>query len=408
MVNGPEPLTTPPANMANVAGQLNLPDGQPAVNSKVRFDLMYCGCNVGRVTGSNTIVPETFILDVPANGAWSTTVYGNDKIVCGADTGGNSRWRITYIVNGAELPATDYQINSGANPFNPDSASLCSNSNPGVSDINCAVSYPYVVPPPPPVAGPQGPPGPTGPDGPTGPVGPPGPGFAGGGVLSLWPGNWLGINIAGSSNGGELGKGASLGMAGTQIGGSYPVVLVAPTATQPRGAKIQSATLNNTSGIMDSAQNLTLGILKDWFMKGAIDGLTVSRYFIGMTDMSPSSVGVGFFTDTPNANFVGFRWSETLDTTHFKAICQTDSTHQTIVDTGVTVVKDAYHLFEIVPTSGGATIKFYIDGVLVATISSNVPASTVAMATLFTVDAKNSGSSDFNFIFNYVYACVSS
>ena len=228
-------------------------------------------------------------------------------------------------------------------------------------------------------------------------------GGGGGGVLGLWPGNWCGLSIQASDLGSTF-PGAVNTDPG-QIGNGYPVVIVQPTATVPRGAKIQSSSLSSCSGIADQVNFLTPGIVRDWFMKGAIDGTTDSRYWIGMTDTGFSSIPTTMNSDTPAANVIAFRWDYATDGTTYKAVCQTDATHQTIVDTGVTVVADAIHLFEIVPQSGGSSIEFYIDGNLVATISTNVPANTTAMTWCFTVDGLNSGSTNFNFIF-YYFNCL--
>jgi hypothetical protein len=230
-------------------------------------------------------------------------------------------------------------------------------------------------------------------------------GSGGGGVLGLWPGNWCGLAIQASSTGSTF-PGAQNTNPG-QINSGYPVVIVPPTATVPRGAKIQSASLSAASGIADQVNFLTPGIVRDWFMKGAIDGTTHSRYWIGMTDTAFASIPTTMNSDTPAANVIAFRWNSDTDT-NFKAVCQTDASHQTVVDTGVAVVVDAVHLFEIVPQSGGTSIKFYIDGVNVATISTNVPANTTAMTWCFTVDGLNQGTTDFNFIFYYFNCLVAS
>lgn len=224
----------------------------------------------------------------------------------------------------------------------------------------------------------------------------------GGGVLGLWPGNWLGMNISASQDGSAM-TDVGFGMQPTQISG-YPVVIIPATASHPRGAKIQSSSLNLADGICDRSSQLTLAGTRDWFMKAAIDGVVDSRYWWGFSDVTPSNAESIMNSDTPAANFVGFRWNSTTDGSNFQAICQTDATHQTKVDTGVAVVADAYHLFEVVPTVGGTVITFYIDGVLVATISTNLP--TVQMGTLFTVDGLNTNLTTFNFIFCYAYALV--
>jgi hypothetical protein len=82
-------------------------------------------------------------------------------------------------------------------------------------------------------------------------------------------------------------------------------------------------------------------------------------------------------SDTPSANIVGFGFATDVDTT-IKAVCRTVSPWQTVVDTGAGPSTSNPQLFEIVPTSGGERVTFYNDGTLAATISTNVPATTVA------------------------------
>jgi hypothetical protein len=230
-------------------------------------------------------------------------------------------------------------------------------------------------------------------------------GNTGGGVLGLWPGYWIAYTNAGSSNGAVFDNGR-FGMNPGQIGGSYPAVIIPATATEPRGARIQAAGLSACSGIQDQQREYTLGTVRDWFMKGGIFGLTSARYWVGFSDSAIANTPTVMNSDTPAANVVGFRWSSGVDT-HFQAICQTGNTHQTVVDTGITPVSGVPHTFEIVPTSNGTVIQFYIDLNLVATISTNVPTTSTGMYSLFTVDAKGSGISDFNFDFYYMYALLS-
>lgn len=159
-----------------VTGTLQLPPGTPATNTVMRFQLVYCGGNAGRVTnpdGSITIVSFTAWDLRTTNGQWSTNLYGSDQIQCGTEIG-TSRWRLTPIFNGINGPSLDYQVNScgGFVPprpngctFDVDAAPQCS-AAPNPISTNCVVQFPYVVPPPEPI---QGPPGPAGPPGPPGP-----------------------------------------------------------------------------------------------------------------------------------------------------------------------------------------------------------------------------------------------
>jgi hypothetical protein len=362
-------LTPPPANMANVAGQLNLPTGQPALNAKVRFDLMYCGCNVPRVVGSNTIVPQSFEVDVPANGAWSTVVYGNDKITCGLDIG-SSRWRIAYIVNGVEQPAIQYQINSAANPFTPDSAPLCASP----TDVNCAVQYPYTVPPPPPITGPVGPQGPTGPQGPQGvqgiqgiqgvqgPTGPQGPTGATGPS-----GAAAGTRHASIFNGTVTGNG-SVG-ANFTITGTTGGIAVYPTSTVPQTYRVNVAGTGTAVSTVfsDNAANPTMNLsVFDTFTAAYVAETVVTGVIYRWLGLFGTNGNV-WSADNPASPFVGFRATPTAAQNWF-AYVSTDATHFTAVDTGV--AQDlAMHHFKFVRDPATRTITFYIDGVQVAAIA---------------------------------------
>jgi hypothetical protein len=226
----------------------------------------------------------------------------------------------------------------------------------------------------------------------------------GGGVLGKWVGNWIGSNAAGFTGTGSITPSGNFGMDMQQVVGQ-PQTVLAPTATSPLGIQFQSPSLNTASGFMDFSANITLGILKDWFVNEQIVGTTASRYFIGLTNTTSGNVPTTFPTDTPNTVFIGFRWSAGTDV-NIKAMCCTSSANITVVDTGVSSVT-ARHTYEIVPTVGGA-VTFYIDGVLVATISSNVTPATTPLATIMTVDGQNSGSTTFNANFYYAYALISS
>lgn len=228
----------------------------------------------------------------------------------------------------------------------------------------------------------------------------------GGGVSGKWPGNWIGCNMAGVTHfSAELSGGANLGMsciffnqALVDSGSSYE-----PSATEPVQIGVQGASLLQQGGIADQALNITLGILQDWFLKAAIIGLTSSRYWVGLSDQTPGEIPTVFNSDTPAANFVGFRYASDVDTT-IKAVCQTGSGAQTVVDT--TIAPGPNQTFEIVPTGSGIT--FYINETLVATINTHVPAASLPLSSFMGVDGYNSGSTNFLFNLFYLYALIAS
>lgn len=105
--------------------------------------------------------------------------------------------------------------------------------------------------------------------------------------------------------------------------------------------------------------------------------LTQTRW-IGFTDALLGAPGTAMNTNTPAANVLGFIQSNTLSApTHWFAVAQTDATHQTLVDTGI-VADTTRHAFAFVKSGG--TVTFYIDGVQVGTISTNIPAGATKLA----------------------------
>ena len=226
----------------------------------------------------------------------------------------------------------------------------------------------------------------------------------GGGVLGKWPGNWLGWNAAA-----VLGSNIQTSSIGTLFnfisGSASGTPLVPPTSTEPKSVNFnaQSSGATDSYGLSDTNLDLTTGILEDWFVKVALLGNTDSRYWIGLADTATANVTVTFNSNTPVANFVGFRYSSGTDTT-IKAICQTSSSSQTIVDTGVVpTFSTTPQVFEIVPTELGSVITFYINGSLVATVSTNVPTNSTPLGSLVVFDGQGTFSTNVGINLFYLY-----
>ena len=205
--------------------------------------------------------------------------------------------------------------------------------------------------------------------------------FQSAGGTTKFPGQWLGFNIAGAINN-SLSEGAEIG-ASFLVTNANSLGNQNPTATEGRYIPLSSAGSSTSGGIGDQNLDLSLGILQDWLVKVSFQGLTSSRYWIGVTDQLLVNTQTVFPTDTPAANFVGFRWSSDTDT-DIVAVCQTDSTHQTVVSTGV--APSSNQILEIVPASGGSSVAFKINGTQVATINTNIPASSVALGSILCND----------------------
>jgi len=72
-----------------------------------------------------------------------------------------------------------------------------------------------------------------------------------------------------------------------------------------------------------------------------------------------------------NTGLKAICFSGCMNNGNWFACCQTSNVNSSSVDTGVPCVQDVFHLFEIKATN--TSCLFYIDGSLVATISTNIP-----------------------------------
>ena len=193
-----------------------------------------------------------------------------------------------------------------------------------------------------------------------------------------------------------ISNGANMGMCCNFVNVALQTSPIGYSASSinPSYVQIESASITTSGGFTDQQLNITPSILQDWQMKIEIAGTGSSRRFwMGISDQLQTAVETIFDSDTPAANFIGFRYDANVDT-HYQAVCQTDATHQTLVDTGIT--PSAVHLLEF-QSNGLGKITFYIQGILVATISTNVPTTSTALATLALCDGLGSGTPKLNF-----------
>jgi hypothetical protein len=166
------------------------------------------------------------------------------------------------------------------------------------------------------------------------------------------------------------------------------------SSVNPSYVQIESASPTTCGGFTDQQLNITPGGLQDWQIKVELTGTgNARRFWMGISDQLQSAVESVFNSDTPAANFIGFRYDANVDA-HYQAICQTSASNQTVVDTGIT--PSAVHVLEF-QSNGLGTITFYIQDLLVATINTNVPSANTALATLAVVDGLGSGTPKLNF-----------
>jgi hypothetical protein len=246
-------------------------------------------------------------------------------------------------------------------------------------------------------------------------------------------GNWDSVNYAqvhsalyavfgGTVNPIQIGFFAGFGRAGSESTGT-----VNPTAGLGAGMRFflptGNASVNTLAGwrCSQNGNNSNIPILA-WYRLSTrlqLDAVVgTPRYWHGLTTWNSGGAGTNgaailgttkFATDTPNSNFIGWRYSVGVDT-HWQAVTITAGGSMTLVDTGVTPDANP-HLFEITQNSGGTTLYFWIDRVLVATISTNIPSATPGNAgdgecsPFVSADNKNSGTTA---IGTTTYSCLMS
>ena len=178
-------------------------------------------------------------------------------------------------------------------------------------------------------------------------------------------------NVHGFSCAAGVGSGfPTTGM--TLISGSS-VVLGAATVTDLATYRPSSSGANYFT---DSSNGLSLGAMSRMWTRYGLQRTTQMRAFIG-TALTASVQGGALAADAPLTDFLGFRYSTSVPDSHWQCYASPDGVSTTIVAT--TVVPDtSLHNFQIVMTAGVAT--FYIDSVLVGTISTHVPATSLPQA----------------------------
>ena len=174
------------------------------------------------------------------------------------------------------------------------------------------------------------------------------------------------------------------GSGGGPLGG---VSSVNPTATAGAAglyASAATASTNTTLGLAagNNGNNSIMGMLAfyRYTAKLALGNLTNSRYWIGIGCWNNGGLGnnplnilgtTAYAADVPNKTTLAFRFSAGTDI-HWQAVSAVAAGSQTTVDTGITPDLNI-HLFEMTTNATGTAVNYFIDGALVATITTNLP-----------------------------------
>lgn len=98
--------------------------------------------------------------------------------------------------------------------------------------------------------------------------------------------------------------------------------------------------------------------------------ITNGRWWVGVFSGDPMG------SATPALHYMAFRFNTATDGTTWQAVCDNGSGTPTVVDTTVTFTATTSYRMRIVVDGAGANVRFYINGILRATISTTLPTTT--------------------------------
>ena len=216
---------------------------------------------------------------------------------------------------------------------------------------------------------------------------------AGGPILPAAAGGLRFVEVVADTTGGGTATITITGyQAGAQSQGTLSVVTA--TATEPFGTHFLSSASASTNEILGvtigggaAAQlQVSPGVLNRWSNRIRFNSTTNVRWWTGLANQVSILSTATFATDTPAAIYAAFRFSSGTDTT-IKAVCGTDASHQTVVDTTIAIDTVNSQLFEI--TWDGTNFNFFINSTQRAQISTNIPSAGTNIQTWWGGDNKN-------------------
>lgn len=181
-----------------------------------------------------------------------------------------------------------------------------------------------------------------------------------GAMHQVCPGATLG------SDWGSVGFGISSGDNGTVPGTSnLPGAWILTTLASTAGASslFFAKTVNNT---FHTANCHTISSAFVYF-DALSDGTDTYTFSFGLVGGSSS-------TTLTLGNEITFKYSHGLNSGKFLAVCRS-STSESTADTGITVAANTPYVLTVCSALGATESRFYIDGVFVARINTNVPST---------------------------------
>lgn len=151
---------------------------------------------------------------------------------------------------------------------------------------------------------------------------------------------------------------------------SFPI----PTSTCATAATTGQAAGGGTSnGGWFAGNNLMATV------KARLTPITNVRFWLGFLTVSQAANSTYAATATPAADYAAFRYDTSAGDTNFQ--CKSSgNTGSTVTSTNSGFAADtAFHTFKIVENSSTPSFLFYIDGSLVCTHTTNIPASGTAL-----------------------------
>jgi hypothetical protein len=165
-------------------------------------------------------------------------------------------------------------------------------------------------------------------------------------------------------------------------------------------ADIVNATLGPAIGIFVNSNNVVSGAsgnanyrtgrnIAFLMIAGPGGRITDERWWFGLTDQTLATQGA---SANPAGNYAAFRYDTTVPDTSWQCITK-DGTTQTIVSSGIAPIINGPVEFGIIFNDTIPNVTFYINGALVATITTHLPSASTNLRYCASSECFTSGSS---------------